>query len=111
MEQKCGEANVTGKYILRRRKAVPEPDLFKWANWFEVSKKKRVVARTIIDEAIIATVFLGVDHNFASDGEPLLFETFTNTGEIRERCSTWKQAKAQHKRTVRRIKKARKEKP
>jgi hypothetical protein len=87
-------------YILVGQTVVPEPDLLKWALWYETGD--RVVKQTTVGATLISTVFLGLDHNFG-DGPPLLFETMTFTdGEDNdcERCSTWLQAEAQHERFV-----------
>lgn len=51
---------------------IPEPDIMKWANWFEKGRKK--VARTNIGRGYVSTVFLGLDHSFTG-GDPILWET------------------------------------
>jgi hypothetical protein len=64
-----------GKYILNERgEAVPERDLFKWAQWFEKEENRRVL-RTRIDDAEVSTVFLGLDQNFLQGGPPVLWES------------------------------------
>ena len=90
------EDNITGKYILVGREPVPEPDLLKWAKWFETAD--RIVRRDEIDGVRISTVFLGLDHAF-SGGVPLLFETMIFGGEhdgYQTRAHTWDEAVAQH---------------
>lgn len=84
------------KYILEGRKAVPV-DLMTWATWIE--KGDRIVAKTSMGDVRISTVFLGLDHSFG-DGPPLLFETMIFGGkhdQYQERCSTWEEAEAMHK--------------
>jgi len=91
-------------YILVGQTPVPEPDLEKWARWFESSD--RSVFRTSVEgtASMISTVFLGTDHQWG-DGPPMLFETMVFGGDEEidqycERCSTWLEAEAQHKRIV-----------
>lgn len=94
---------MTDKFILDGKTLVPEPDLMKWADWFE--KANRRVARTDTKNGQISTVFLGVDHSFG-DGPPLLFETLVFGGTLndeQERYSTWDEAVAGHKKMVERV--------
>lgn len=70
-------------YILDQHNIVmPEPDLQKWANWMSSSwggeesyKHPRFVKRTDVGDMTVSTVFLGVDYNFESFGDPIVFET------------------------------------
>ena len=66
------------RYILDGRMPVEEADLMKWAEWLE--KADRKVARNMLHNGDISTVFLGLDHNLG-DGPPLLFETLVFGGE------------------------------
>ena len=89
------------KYVLMGQSAVPEPDLLKWAEWFQTAN--RVVKRTEVPGGLISTVFLGVDHNFQGGGPPILFETMTLAdGESAgyKLCSTWSEAEKQHDEAV-----------
>jgi hypothetical protein len=72
---------MTDKYILDEN-GVPrqEPDLIKWAKWFENHGDRRV-AETTVGEVWISTVFLGIDHNFSGEGPPILWETMTFRGD------------------------------
>jgi len=69
------------KYILNRwgRPKVCD-DVLQWAAWFE--SHDRSIARTDIKvtrngkgDIYVSTVFMGIDHNFARRGDPVLFET------------------------------------
>lgn len=60
----------------------PEPDVLRWALWFEQSDLTRVVARDEVGAACVSTVFLGLDHNFSMRGPPLLWETCVFRGEL-----------------------------
>jgi len=82
------------------REPVLEPDLIAWGDWFEAAD--RSVARTRVGEAVVSTVFLGIDHQFGL-GPPTLFETLIlgglGDGEG-ERYHTWADAEAGHARWV-----------
>lgn len=75
-----------------------EPDLIKWAQWFE--KAERHVAVTQVADSKVSTVFLGLDHNFNKNGPPVLWETMVFGGILdqeQERCSgNREQAEAMH---------------
>jgi len=95
---------MTGKYILKNREAVVEPDLLKWGRWFEKGDKR--VGETMIGDVRVSTVFLGLDHNFG-DGPPLLFETMVFGGELdqeMDRCSTWAESVIMHDNMCKRVK-------
>lgn len=63
---------------------IPEPDVMKWALWFETHNVDRVVQRTeLSDGVVVSTVFLGLDHSFGH-GEPQLYETMIFGGPLDE---------------------------
>lgn len=65
-----------GKYVLLPDGSVkPEPDLLKWAKWFE--ETDRTIALDIVGNLRVSTVFLGIDHAFQEGVKPILFETMT----------------------------------
>lgn len=87
-------------YILVDHEPVIEPDILKWAKWFESAQRlvKRSVATVDCKEVTVSTVFLGIDHSFGQ-GPPLLFETMVFGGVLdqeMDRCSTWEQAEKMH---------------
>lgn len=87
-------------YILVGQTPVPEPDLDKWAQWFEAAD--RIVKQTEIPGGMVSTVFLGLDHQWRK-GPPLLFETmhFADGDSVDcRRCSTWFEAERQHEAMV-----------
>ncbi len=86
---------LKGHYILVDKVPTNVP-LMEWAKWFETAD--RLVARTKLDDVVISTVFLGLDHNFIEGAPPLFFETMTfgADDDLCERCSTWEQAVVQH---------------
>jgi len=64
---------MSDTFILNEQgEPVPEPDLMKWGRWFETSK--RSVAQDEIGDALVSTVFLGLDHAFGG-GPPILWKT------------------------------------
>jgi hypothetical protein len=96
-----------GRYILRGHEPVMVEDVETWARWFGTAN--RVVRRTTIEKFSIhiSTVFLGLDHNWSSEGPPLLFETMIfETGnacgldERQWRYSTWDESEAGHVKAV-----------
>lgn len=108
-----------GKYILNEKKeAVPCTGVVEWGMWMEAQRQAENggLHRVGLDEVnglMISTVFLGLDHNFLRDGEPILFETmfFGPGGRCVEvslddedctqlRYCTWEQAENAHKKIV-----------
>ena len=93
---------MTDNFILKNRVPVPEPDLMKWAQWFEGADKRRV-AKTQTLFGWVSTVFLGIDHSFLKDGPPILFETMIFRGPLdqeMDRYSTYEEAVQGHNRMV-----------
>lgn len=88
-------------YILIGQSPVVEPDLLKWAEWFEHAD--RIVQQTDVGPYVVSTVFLGIDHQFGK-GPPMLFETMVfidgAAEDFQRRCSTWLEAEAQHAEVV-----------
>lgn len=86
---------------------IVEPDLIKWARWFESRMSPRIVQRTRVGNAEVSTVFLGVDHQFGR-GEPILWETmiFGHKGdEYQTRCGgTREDAMKMHEQAIKHLK-------
>ena len=86
-------------YKLNGKVAVACHSLLEWAEWFETAERR--VASEDIAGIWISTVFLGLDHNYSSKGDPLLFETmtFSPEGEANQmrRYFTWEEAEQGHK--------------
>lgn len=87
------------RYVLdENRVPVAEPDLFKWARWFE-NTEGRAVKQEKFGRVLVSTVFLGLDHNW-SEGPPILWETMIFNGRhdgYQTRCAgSWEQAEAMH---------------
>lgn len=75
--------------------------LLEWARWFDDDDKRRV-AKTMIGEVMVSTVFLGLDHRFG-EGRPLWFETMVFGGEHDdelERYTTVEESRLGHERWV-----------
>lgn len=90
------------KYILDERgEPKPEPDLMKWARWFETAN--RHVGNEWVEESRVSTVFLGLDHGFTSDC-PILWETMVFNGPLnfyQRRCGgNREQAEAMHQEVI-----------
>ncbi len=91
-------------YILNGHEVVGCSDAFEWGKWFEANKDARIVKQEYVRGNWISTVFLGLDHNYWG-GSPVVFETmvfpsYTSRDLWCERCSTWEEAEAQHKKGV-----------
>lgn len=98
---------MLGKYILCGTEPVIEPDILKWAQWFETADS-RVALTQITSDLEVSTVFLGIDHNFFGYGALLLFETMVFRsgkayGDIQERYATWHEAEQGHEKIVQHI--------
>jgi hypothetical protein len=102
------------RYILNSAgNPVPEPDLIKWAMWFEDHAKRRVAADEI--EGIrVSTIFLALDHRWMDDGPPILWETMVFGGKLDQeldRCAgSREQAEAMHAAMCARVRATRKPK-
>jgi len=89
------------KFTLDGHTPVPCEDLITWAKWME--KHKRRVAKTVVGEVRISTVFLGLNHSFDEDEPPILFETMIFGGandQAQWRCKTWDEAETGHRMAV-----------
>lgn len=101
---------MNGRYILNAQgEPVSEPDLMTWGKWLETNRSTRIVNQEKVGQSTVSTVFLGLDHNFDTDGPPVLWETMVFGGKLNgemERCSgSREQAEAMHQRMVERVKK------
>lgn len=68
--------------------------------YFIENKMHDILFRDKINDVIISTVFLGLDHNHNQSGKPILFETMIFGGahdEYMERCSDYKTAIKMHR--------------
>lgn len=66
-------------------------------------EKNKIVARTIVGQIDVSTVFLGIDHNWSGVGAPILFETMLfgqPYGFSQRRYETETQAVAGHAEAV-----------
>jgi hypothetical protein len=53
---------------------VQEPDVLKWAKWFETGTRIVEHTRLLKSGYFVSTVFLGIDHSFGGR-RPILFES------------------------------------
>lgn len=66
---------MIGYYILDENgKTVATDDVLEWARFIEKPINK-ILKQDDIDDYKVSTVFLGIDHNFADSGAPILWET------------------------------------
>lgn len=92
-------------YVLDENKKPVQVDMLTGAK--AMQEQNRVVAKDIVGESRISTIFLGLDHGWG-DGPPLVFETMIFEGPedgFQERYYTWDEAEAGHKKAVELVKK------
>lgn len=91
---------TTGKYILDADgNPQLEPDLMKWAVWFENADNRRVALDALPNGVQVSTMFLGLDHSFTMQGPPVLWETMVHDGKNwteQHRYTSLQQAKDGH---------------
>ena len=91
-------------YALDGHKIKVAENVVEWGNWMRTNE--RHVADQDVDGVRVSTVFLGIDHRFATNGPPILFETMVFGGHLdgeMKRYETWEQAEAGHRKIVERV--------
>ncbi len=110
---------MNGKYTIEGHTPIECDDVMAWAKWFESADRNvarselgsfawmvwlgRLLKTRRFEPVRVSTVFLGLDHNYLGDGEPLLFETMIFGGihdEEQWRYSTWNEAVTGHYKAV-----------
>ena len=82
-----------------------------WAKLFEDQEYQRVAKTKLVNDVLISTVWIGIDHSFLTEGLPMIFETMVfgenavQGDEYQERYATEEEALAGHK-TITRIEEA-----
>lgn len=96
---------MSERYILKDKQVVPEPDLIKWALWFETANNQ--VKRSELGDKVVSTIFLGL--NFAPPGmTPQIFETAIldlkrGVAQAVARYASYEEAEAGHDDQVKRL--------
>lgn len=94
--------NTKDKFILDKDKNVIPATLLEWGQFLQETHDERIVQQTDVEDLIVSTVFLGLDHSF--DGSLHIFETMIFRDEngigYCERYSTWKEAEEGHQRAI-----------
>lgn len=100
--------NFMQHYILNDAgEPIPCDDFMEWAQWFETAHRQ--IGKTVVGQSVISTVFLGLDHAFSGQGDPILWETMVFGGghDGQTRCAgSREQAEAMHAQMVAKIKAA-----
>jgi len=94
-------------YKLNKDKSVSLCSAEEWSDQYEEMSRTKTkhVAKDLIDNKRISTVWLGLNNNFW-DGAPLVFETMVfNSEDSRyeiycDRYSTWKEAEEGHQKAI-----------
>lgn len=68
---------INKHFILHDKQVIEERDLFAWIEWF--TKADRNIKKTIVNDVMVSTVFLGINHSFNPD-DILIFETMVFGG-------------------------------
>ena len=98
---------LTKRYILEGRE-VREVSEAAWYEWMAGDFGRRRIAVTELNDAVVSTVFLPMDHGFDGD-PPILFETLVFGGPLDgelERYRTSEEAERGHAAMVERVKAA-----
>jgi len=96
-------------YILKGKIPIICDNIYEWAEWFGTAD--RVVVQSTVHGIEISTVFLGINHRFGGNGDPLLFETMVFGGDLDEttlRYSTWEEAEKGHRDILDKVKRTEK---
>jgi hypothetical protein len=93
---------MSRNYILVDGVPTPEPDVVKWATWYE--RADRHVGSDQVGQMHVSTVFLGIDHDFFGHGRPILWETIIfyapDGDDHQERYTSREDAVVGHQRAV-----------
>lgn len=87
---------------------IPATDIAAWGElMLGKEKHRRKVAVDKVGELEVSTAFIGMDHNFADDGPPLVFETMVFDGEGGggewRWYATWDDAERGHREMIERL--------
>jgi hypothetical protein len=99
---------MIGNYILVDKKPVLVEDILVWAKSFEERDSRKVKFDSFSgkEKMNVSTIFLGIDHNFETEGDPVLFETMIfggYYGEYQMRYCTWDESEKGHVEAVKMI--------
>jgi hypothetical protein len=92
-------------FVLDGHTAVPS-DLLTWAKFFEAGDNRAVASADFGGDAVVSTVFLGLNHAYLPDAPPLLFETmvfadaYPAIDQEQRRYTTWDEAMRGHRAIV-----------
>ena len=90
-------------YYILNEQGEPVPcDVLTFGRWFEGHPAARVIAHDEVDDVMVSTVFLGLDHSLGH-GAPMMYETMIFGGphdEYQDRYSTRAEAVAGHARAL-----------
>lgn len=81
-------------------------DVREWSVFFENIEHRRVACTELTADVSVSTVFIGIDHRFVGEGDPLLFETLVFGGPLdgeMDRYTSWGGAERGHAEIVARV--------
>lgn len=92
-------------YILKDGKPEPVSDILEWAKWMDEPSNRFVAQDRVNGKTLVSTIFLGIDHGWGQNKEPVLFETmvFTEGGmtDDTRRYTSLGRARAGHRQFLR----------
>lgn len=100
---------MTKFYILNKKGEVEETtNPIEWANFMtDWNKDARIIARDLINDNLVSTVFLGTDMSYGNSEKPVLWETMVfgepAFSDYQERYSSKEEALIGHKQAIKKI--------
>lgn len=88
------------------KKPYPVYNHLEFAKLYRNDSSRIVEQTTLLGDVKVSTVFLGIDHSFLLEDEPVLFETMVFGGEedmYCQRYATWDAAAQGHKRVCQQL--------
>jgi hypothetical protein len=102
--------NLLSYYILNADHSVRETHcVHEWGRFLENITNRLVDWTQVNSECHVSTIFIGLDHRFAGDGPPILFESLVFGGPCDgdgRRYSSWDDAETGHKMLVKKVRAA-----
>jgi hypothetical protein len=91
-------------FILDENKNVIPANVFEFGSFFE-DGKNRIIKQETINNKLVSTVFMGINHNFTPGGKLKVFETMVFENDdfkdlYQDRYSTYEEALSGHENAV-----------
>jgi len=93
-------------YILDDKNKPVEVDIEEYSKWISEAPCRKIIGRTRLEDSLISTVFMGLDHSYGDGQKHVLWETMIFGGkydEYQERYCSHEKAIRNHEYIVRKI--------